>query len=257
VGEPGGPEVVGQLGRLLAVVTQHHPEEQRPVPDGEVGGAGLEGAAHAVGQAVRGGGLRVGSDVVDGEPSDDAASTEPGNVGRRWSLLADQLHPLAGEAVRQLAGGAPVGRRLQPAPVEADVDAHAAGDRLRVAGQRHPPRHRARRHRVEPGARPIGEGGAEQGEGNGHQPRSPGGDGERGGDGTHRERRPAAAVHRQRHHDRHGDCGPVAHRCSGAAPPHPIAGRLAGARAPGVPSLRSVTTRPGRASGRAWRHRCR
>jgi hypothetical protein len=231
VGEPGGAEVVGQLRGLLAVVAQHHPEEQRPVPDGEVGDTFLEGAAHPVGQAGHGGGFGVGDHVVDGEPSDHATGAQPGGVVRWRSLLADHSHPLAGEPINQLAGGPPVGRRLQPAAVEADVDAHAAGDRLGVAGQRDPRRHRARHHRLEAGPRPVGEGGAEQGEGHDHQPRPPDGDGRRRGRHANGQGRAAANVDRQRHHHRHQDGRPVGH------------GVLTAAR--------------DRASGRAWRHRCR
>ena len=54
VGEPRAPEVVGQLGGLVAVVAEHQPHEQRPAILAHHLGPVAQGAAEVVGRPPRG-----------------------------------------------------------------------------------------------------------------------------------------------------------------------------------------------------------
>ena len=168
--EPSGAEVVADLRGLVAVVTQHHAEEERPGAHGEVGRPGLERVPKAVGGAAGERARLPRHDLVDGEPPDDALRLQPRAAsGQRRRRTAD-VHVLAGEAGRELRPGGAVGGGLQPAAVELDHDAHATGvELLRVAHQHGPAVDRASRDGIEPGDGAVGHAGGHHGDAHQHQ----------------------------------------------------------------------------------------
>ena len=158
VREARGPEVVGDLGPLLAVVAQDEAGEQGPPLGRQVGRAAQQRPPEAVGQAAghaargrqrRAGHREPGPHVAPGQP-------HPG-VGRHGLQLAPQLHPLPRQPVAQGPGRRAAGPRLDPLPADAHVDPEGAGHLGRVADQgghaRPRPRGRAVASRPTPGHR--------------------------------------------------------------------------------------------------------
>ena len=208
-----GPEVVGDLRALVAVVAQDEPGEQGPVAGRQDAGTPQQGAAEAVGQAAGDVAGRRQRRPGDGHPGRDVAAGQAlAGVGRHGRQQPAQLHSLAGEPVAQRPGRRPPRPRLDPLAADAHVGPQGAGRVGGVADQGGDARPLAERRRAEAGPRPGPEGGGGQRhrQHEQHRPAQAQGDGDQRQHRQQRERPggPRAGARGEGQ----GDGGPVAHQ---------------------------------------------
>ena len=157
VGETGAAERVGQIGRLLPIVTDDEAGVERPGARPERRRSGDQRAAQPVGQPAGGVAAAPPVDPQHGELTRDVTGHEPGLVGISRSHRAPHADHLAGEAGTERVGGDPASARLEPPVAPSHVHPNTVEVRRRIAQQRHLPRHDPRLEAVETLERPLGE----------------------------------------------------------------------------------------------------
>jgi hypothetical protein len=175
VGQACGPEVVGHLHRLAAVVAEHHAGEQRPPVVAERFGPPGEGPAQRVGEPARQRPLPPRTRLAHVEPGADvAAGQEVAHDRRRrpQASLHHQALPCEPRAQRARRGaGRP---RLRPPAAEPDLGADGPADAVdRIGQQRDLGPHGARLGRDQAGLGSGGEARSEDGGPDHEQPRAP------------------------------------------------------------------------------------
>jgi hypothetical protein len=144
VGEAGGPESVGHVRRLGAVVAEGDAGEEAAVALRQRRRACGQGPAQAVRRPADRASRPPAPDHLDVEPARQVAMTEqrlrPAGAGDR----PGDVHPLARQAVVERGRRRAPGRGPQSAPVEPDVGRDRAGaGRGRVADEHDLPGHGA------------------------------------------------------------------------------------------------------------------
>ena len=164
VGEAGGAEVGGELGRLGAVIAEHEAGEQGPTTGRQGDGAAVEQAAIAVGGPRRHRAVADGFDRLDDHAAGEVARHRPFRGVAEGTGRAGDPGAVTGQAGRQRGDGlrrAHLGEEPTTIGVGFELEPAVDGGG-RVGEDGDDPAERADRRRVQPRLCPVGEHAREQ-----------------------------------------------------------------------------------------------